>query len=117
MKNVFRKIKKRIHTQDGESIAETLIALLLASLALVMLASMIQSTSSIVIKSKNKMDEYYTANVRLENPDISDPALKLSIEETESTKKYGKIEIDNVLYQENETFSNKPVLAYTYSPS
>ena len=115
MKNVFKKIKKRIHTQAGESIAETLIALLLASLALVMLASMIQSTSSIVIKSKNKMDEYYTANVRLENPNQS--GLKISIEEKDSTKTYGKIEIDNVLYQENETFSNKPVLAYTYSPS
>ena len=57
---------KRLSSESGESIAEVLIALLIAAVALMMLASMISSTVSIVNKSKTKMDEYYQNNAVLE---------------------------------------------------
>ena len=107
----FKRLIKKMNSTSGESIAETLVALLIASLALVILASMIQSTSNSIIKSKNKMNAYYTASANLENPDQT--GLKVTIKETDTSKKYGEIEIDNVKYQENTTFSNKPVLAYS----
>ncbi|MBQ6479683.1 MAG: hypothetical protein IJI45_01065 [Anaerolineaceae bacterium] len=61
-----RMIDKLKHT-CGETISEVLVALLISSLALVMLASMITSTSKMVTTSKSKMDEYYTANTELES--------------------------------------------------
>ena len=61
-----KKLRRRVKNQAGETIAEVLIALLISSLALVMLASMISATQSMVSKSKTKMDEYYAANNKLE---------------------------------------------------
>lgn len=55
-----KRIRKKLHSSSGESIAETLIALLISSLALVMLASMISSTSNMLSQSKIAMNKYYT---------------------------------------------------------
>ncbi len=57
-----KKLKSRLRSKRGESLGEVLIAILIASLALVMLASMIQSTNDIVRTSKNAMKKYLTAN-------------------------------------------------------
>ena len=62
----MKKTIKKLKAQAGESIAEVLIALLISSLALVMLASMISSTQSMVSRSKTKMSAYYQANNVLE---------------------------------------------------
>ena len=60
------RLMKRLRSESGESIAEVLVALLIAAVALMMLAAMISSTVSIVNKSKTKMDEYYQNNAILE---------------------------------------------------
>ncbi len=73
--NLKKKLKKRIGNQAGETIAEVLIALLISSLALVMLASMISATQSMVSNSKTKMDEYYEANNILENTPDGEEAI------------------------------------------
>ena len=65
------KLLKLLKSKAGESISEVLIALLISSLALVMLASMISSTNSMVGKSKSKMEEYYSQNEELENIHVS----------------------------------------------
>ena len=57
---------KKLKSQAGESISEVLIALLISSLALVMLASMISATNNIVSKSKSTMEDYYACNEDLE---------------------------------------------------
>ena len=57
-----RKIILKLRSSNGESLTETLVALLIAAIALVMLASMISSTTRIVTQSKAKMTEYYKAN-------------------------------------------------------
>ena len=63
MKNqkLKNRIRDRLRNQDGDSIAEVLIALLISSLALVMLASMITSSTKIITGSKTKMNDYYAA--------------------------------------------------------
>ena len=66
-----RKIRKLLRSKKGETIAEVLIALLLSSLALVMLASMISATNNMVGKSEKKMEDYYSQNERLENIHVS----------------------------------------------
>ncbi len=53
---------KRISCNAGESISETLIALLVAALALTMFAGAISSSANVINKGRIKMDEYYDAN-------------------------------------------------------
>lgn len=58
MKNIIKKLS----SQTGESIGETLIALLISALALVMLAGAVSTGMRIVTNSKEKMDAYYKVN-------------------------------------------------------
>ena len=75
-----RRFVEKLKSQVGESIAEVLIALLISSLALVMLASMISSTTSMVSTGKSAMKEYYACNEDLE---------KLTKTEEKTTKTEG----------------------------
>lgn len=55
-----RRIQSKIRSRAGESIGETLIALLISALALMMLAGAISSAARIVMRNKSAMEEYYT---------------------------------------------------------
>ena len=55
----LRKIFSYIHNEDGESIAETLVATLIASFALVLLAGIMSTSVKIVTDSKTGMSKYY----------------------------------------------------------
>lgn len=59
------RIARKLKSRAGESIAETLIGLLVASLALVMLAGAISTASRLIAESKRKMGEYYIADAYL----------------------------------------------------
>ena len=52
----------KLHSQAGESIAETLIALLISSLALIMLAGAISASVRVIERSKSAIEEYYQGN-------------------------------------------------------
>ena len=60
--DTYRHVVNKVRNTRGETISETLVALLIASLALVMLAGAITAANSIVRKSRDKLDDYYTAN-------------------------------------------------------
>ncbi len=62
MKKLKLSLSKKLKGNGGESIAEVLIALLIAALALTMLASVITTAAKTITKSKEQMDAYYTAN-------------------------------------------------------
>jgi len=53
-----------LHDQLGESIGETLIALLISSLALLMLAGAISTAGRIITRNKNSMNSYYETEQR-----------------------------------------------------
>ena len=55
-------MKKKLKSQTGESIGETLVSLLIAALALVMLAGAVSASSGVIMKGRNKLNAYYTAN-------------------------------------------------------
>jgi len=73
------KLMKRLRSQAGESIAEVLIATLIAALALMMLAVMISSTVSMVNTGKAKMNEYYTGSEVLEIQPAEGSAVTVTI--------------------------------------
>ena len=57
MKNALKKLRN--HT--GESIGETLVALLISALALVMLAGAVSTAARLIKNNKDSMETYYSA--------------------------------------------------------
>lgn len=57
-----KKIRARLSSRSGESLSEVLIALVVSSLALVMLASMVNTTNDIVNRSKEVVKTYVEQN-------------------------------------------------------
>lgn len=106
-KGFFRKIK----SQAGETIAEVLVALLVSSVALVMLASMISSTNSLVTRSKSKMKDYYDENEKLEEQSAApDASLKIQISSEDNIEMI----VDDLPGYKNEILG-KTVYAYGIS--
>ena len=58
-------IGAKLRSRAGESIGETLVALLISSLALLMLAGAVSSAKNVVTTSKQAMTEYYEAGAKL----------------------------------------------------
>lgn len=102
----MKEIAKKLRSRLGETIAETLVSLLIASLALMTLAGMITATTRNVRTSEKKINSYYEANVKLQN-------IKAETAQTGSvTIKLAGQEISyDVLYEENDTFKDT-VTAY-----
>ena len=59
MKKLRVRLSSKLKSTAGESIAEVLIALLIAALALTMLASVISTSARIITSSKAAMNAYY----------------------------------------------------------
>ncbi len=107
----MKQTANKLLSRAGETIAETLIALLISTLALMVLAGMISSTGNLVKSGKDKMDAYYRANGVMES--FGDPtATKLTIADGTYT-----VSVD-VQYATNETFTqtSDAVTAYRLAP-
>jgi len=61
MRKNLQRIGRLLKSSRGDSIAEVLIALLISAVALVMLASMISSSTSMTDSSKKKIENYYVS--------------------------------------------------------
>lgn len=129
MKRLREKIAARLKNSAGESLAEVLIALLIAALAMTMLAATISTASRMITNSKTKMGEYYEANDNLAEQ-LKDDTKTLTIEisqmklKAESTSEYEvdssaakvKLTANNptttVYYFENKKLPNISVISY-----
>ena len=110
----MRKIRSRLQNNLGESISETLVALLISALALTLLASMISSTLRMVTQSRTKIADYYTANNAVaaytatgekNSPATASFAVN---DDTDSLK----LESKNITLYINESFSSTKVISY-----
>lgn len=54
----MKGIAAKLRGKSGESIGETLVALLISALALMMLAGAVSAAANVVTKSRNAMDTY-----------------------------------------------------------
>ena len=59
---MISRITRKRSSKAGESIGETLVALLISALALVMLAGAVSAGMRVVTRSKDKMEVYYKVN-------------------------------------------------------
>lgn len=62
-------VKKKLKNNNGESLSEVLIAVLISTLGMVLLAGMITSSVNIVTKNKTAFDSYVTAENDLVDPE------------------------------------------------
>lgn len=110
MGEMMIRIGRKLKNRAGESIAETLVALLISALALVMLAGAISSTANMITTSDKKMEDYYNLDDRLVRRPKADGTLNVTITLPgvgASPEVHG-----NVKYYMNDAFASKPVVAY-----
>ena len=60
-----KAVKRKLKSRCGESLAETLIALLIAAVALTMLASMISTSTKLIENSKNLINSFVREDNRM----------------------------------------------------
>ena len=109
----MKKLRKKLKSRSGETLTETLVALLIAALALTMLAGAIAASSNVINKSRERLDQYYTENetssgvVRRESGTVVENGMTITAEGI-SSQSY------NIAYNRNNIFGNMPVVAYQY---
>lgn len=110
-------LSRRLGSRAGESIAETLVAVLIAALAIVMLASMILSSTSIVQRSRQTFSRYYTENSELEThtstSDTAKTAGTVRLTDTSGTTVQLIPTKDSISV---DCYSNGTAAAYDYNP-
>ena len=108
-----RAIRRKLRSNRGETIGETLVALLISALALVMLAGAISSTANMINTSDRKMGEYYSKDAALVEHSGGDPSGDLLVtiqsDSDANIKKDYKVHFDT-----NKAFEAKPVVAYKW---
>lgn len=108
---MIRKIKTKLNNRAGESIAETLVALLISSLALVMLAGAISAASGVVVKSRSKLKEYYDSNENNSVIKMSSGGTSrgnITIKNSSGTT----IQTKTITYYQNTEFGKNIVISY-----
>ncbi len=114
----MKRITAKLRSHSGESISETLIALLIVLLSLTMLTGAISAASGLVLKSKDKIKKYYTVDALLVNDDTSSSVdnyafSDVTITLTETTSSGIASEEVGCTYYENTVFTDrKPVISY-----
>ena len=104
------KMIRKLKSNAGESLAETLVALLIAAFAIIMLAGALSASSGIVIKSRKRLNEYYSEN------EAAGGVVKMG-----GLGKSGNIDIkyndtslitQNINFYVNDKFNDRPVVSY-----
>lgn len=123
-KSIIISVNNKLRSKSGESISETLVALLISALALVMLAGAIAAASRIVTKSRTQLKRYYNGNeVLVTTPTQADINKEYKANEIAVNlgSAYITVKVKNatsslehryVNYYQNQAFSNKPVTSY-----
>ena len=110
MKRLKEKLTNKLRSQSGESIGETLVALLISALALVMLAGAMTSALGMITKSRNKLNSYYDAENNVVTR-TNGTQLNNGITITDKTYVISPASY-NITYYVDSEFSNTPVIAY-----
>ncbi len=108
------RLRKKLKSKTGESISETLVALLIAALALVMLAAAMSSVSSVIFTSRDKLEEYYKESDKLANmSDAVTVSGGITMKDESGSITFEPYDIE---YYKNDEFDKTPVVTYKYIP-
>ena len=111
---MVRRIKNRLRSKRGESLAEVLIATLLSAVAMVMLSSMIFTSNRIVTHSKEVTQKYVTENNRIveKKGTYREGSVSVVIGENVVKLTDGSSDYLKAWYYVNNSLSNVPVALY-----
>lgn len=111
---MLEKLKNKLRSQAGESIAEVLVSLLIAALSLMLLAGMISATFDMVTRSRETVKTYVQANNTLVEQSGTGAAGSVSFTAGGSalTLTEGSTGSVNVSCFTNDTVGGKTVTSY-----
>ena len=123
----MKKIIRKLSSQGGESIGETLIALLISALALMMLAGAVTAGMRMVTNSKTVINGYYQVNNAVVARATAAPQINGEDAKTTNGSFTGTISITasgivpsttsvSATYWKNDQL-NAPVIAYQINPT
>lgn len=114
------KIWKKLRSRSGESIGETLVALVISTLGIMMLAVMIVTSTRLTSDSQKTLNEYYLNNNTVSEQVVASSKGNLTITLTDNsvstpltTKTLGGAD-GNVYCFVNDKLANKEVVSYSY---
>lgn len=108
----MNSIKKKLRGRAGETIAETLVALLISALALLMLAGAVSAGVRIIEQSNNVLYQYYEGNNNLVNyttPTLPSQPIVITDSAGNEIERY----TDEVVSYYVNKLSDKAVIAYS----
>ena len=118
----INQIKGKLKSTRGESITETLAAVLISLIALCILASMVNSSAKLVAESETKMAAYYEESNRLSqrSASASDGEGRILVSEVGSLGSTSRIRLTadealsgiSVYYFVNDEIPASPVVSY-----
>lgn len=100
----MKRMMKKLRSRAGESIGETLVALLISALALVMLAGAIGAAARMITRSKTAIDNYYAGDAALADPAAGELSVRLTSGDLDCTY--------NAKYAENNHSGSTKVISY-----
>lgn len=114
---IGERLRAKLQSRAGESISETLVAMLVAALALTMLAGAITTSRDIIMRTRERLDVYYTAANQLaahQTGEIVSGSAAVQIREDASQITFVNENngVVNVTYYKNQEFEKTPVVAY-----
>ena len=112
---LLRATVKRLKSKKGESISEVLVALLLSTLGIMLLAGMINASANMITKSKDKIKDYVEAEngiVAQSSSGVSGTVSFTNIEGTETIKLNEDGNSVTVNYYENDQAGKYTVKSY-----
>lgn len=109
---MIKLIKSKLNNRSGETLAETLIAVLISALALVLLLSMITASSRLIQNGEAKMQEMYDGSKKIEQAEItpSDATVKINDNALDGLR---EISVNVKLYKDADSSLSK----YEYNPA
>ena len=109
---MIKLIKSKLNNRSGETLAETLIAVLISALALVLLLSMITASSRLIQNGEAKMQEMYDGSKKIEQAEItpSDATVKINDNALDGLE---EISVNVKLYKDADSSLSK----YEYNPA
>ena len=74
LRTMAMRMHHKLKSKKGESITEVLVALLISALAIVLLAGMVNASTNMILKSKDKMEKYANAENSVVERNGNEPA-------------------------------------------
>lgn len=119
LKRISGAAMKKLRARAGETLAETLIAVLIAAVAVLMLAGMLSTSADMVHKSEAAFNDYYTANNALSTQSGTGATGKALLRDENDNSVYlvGSADANVLFYVNNKAPNSTPVISYKYNNS